>query len=119
MNKYMGDSSDSLRWLNKITEINPKSNDHEVLEKLQNEIVANNDAAMAYFFASEYSRYKPHRMQKVILDTKNPKYAFMFAQHINNADIKALQNVVIESKKIEYISKFACFIKQADRKLLE
>lgn len=121
MSKYVyeGDySGDMLRWIDKIAEIKRPLNDHKALEKIQDEIILANDAAMAYFFASEFS-YKPHRMQKVILDKGDAKYAFIFAQNIKNADIKALQNIVIDSKKIKYITKFACFVKQADRKSLE
>jgi hypothetical protein len=130
MNKYLFEtdySADILRWIKRVDErqlkTNPYSKDKsgynpEDLEKFQNEIVQENDSASAFFFANEFG-YKPHRMQKVILDKKDPKYAFMFAQSILNADIKALQNVVVESKKIKYISKFACFVKSADQKQLE
>lgn len=128
MSKYLFESdysTDSLRWIKKIGEkkLNSfnKSKDVyniEELEKFQNEIVADNDSALAYFFAHDFL-YKQHRMQKIILDNKDPKYAFLFAQNINNCDVRALQQIVIDSKKIKYICKFACFVKKADYKLLE
>lgn len=130
MNKYLFESdysADILRWIKKIDERQLKTNPYskdisgynpEDLEKLQNEIIETGDTAFAYFFATEF-QYKPHRMQKVILDEKDPKYAFLFAQTVKNCDIKALQSVVTDSKKIKYITKFACFVKQADLKPLE
>ena len=119
-------SDDSLRWIRKISErmqSNPFSKAEgeyrsENLEKLQNEIIGSNDSALAYFFTTEFN-YKPHRMQKIILDNKNAKYAFLFAQNIPNADIKALQKVVVGSGEIKYIYKFACFVKGADRRKLQ
>ena len=130
MNKYLFESdysADSLRWIKRREENtfkpNPYSKDRtgynpEDLEKLQNEIIQDNDSALAYFFATEFP-YKPHRMQKIILDNKDAKYAFLFAQNIRNCDIKALQQLVVDSKKTKYICKFACFVKNADRKPLE
>lgn len=106
-------SHDSLRWLNKIDKQSLK--DTRDIEQLQNEIINDNDAAMAYFFAIEF-RYQTHRMQKIILEQKDPKYAFLFAQNVPFADIKALQQTVIESKNIKYICKFACLVKSANRK---
>src|ERR1700733_11260275 len=88
-------SSDFIRWLNKLDSLITRSN--QDLEKLQNEIIKDNDSAMAYFFATEFS-YQLHRMQKIILDTKNAKYAFLFAQNIPNCDVKALQKIVVDSK---------------------
>lgn len=120
MNKYMYESdysSDSLRWLNKLSSKSNLNNPEE-LEKLQKEIIETGDSALAYFFAIEFA-YKTYLMQKVVLDKKDAKYAFIFAQNVPNADVKALQNIVIDSKKIKYITKFACFVKQADRKQLE
>ena len=102
-------SSDYLRWLQKIE--GKKLSRQEDLENLQNEIIKENDSALAYFFAYEF-HYKSYRMQKVILDKKNPKYAFMFASRIDNADIEALQNLVIKLGHIKYITYFACFIKK-------
>lgn len=130
MNKYTFESDysgDSIRWdrllIEKQFKLNPFSKDKsgynpEDLEKLQNEIIASNDSALAFFFANEFS-YKPYRMQKVIIDQKDAKYAFLFAQHIKNSDTKALQSLVVNSKNKKYICKFACFVKQADRKPLE
>jgi len=92
MNKHVYESdysADSLRWLNKIIELNLKPSDHVGLEKFQDEIIVANDTAMAYFFATEFS-YKVWRMQKLILDKKDPKYAFIFALTVPNADIKVL-----------------------------
>jgi hypothetical protein len=120
MNKYLFESdysADSLRWINKRAEHESSYNPEE-LEKLQNEIIADNDAALAYFFSTEFP-YKLHRMQKIILDNRDAKYAFLFAQNIRNCDIKALQKVVVDSKKVKYICKFACFVKGCDRKPLE
>lgn len=130
MNKYIFESDysgDSIRWDRKLIEkqfkLNPFSKDKsgynpEDLEKLQNEIIAAGDSALAFFFANEFS-YKPYRMQKLIIDKKDAKYAFLFAQHIKNSDVKALQSLVVNSKNKKYICKFACFVKQADRKPLE
>lgn len=129
MNKYLFESdysADSLRWIRKLEENYPKfgsstsrpSYNLEDLEKFQNEIIMENDSALAYFFAMEYP-YKQYKMQKVILDNKDPKYAFLFAQNIKNSDVKALQNIVVSAKKIKYICKFACFVKSADLKPLE
>jgi hypothetical protein len=102
------------------------------LEELQNEIIRENDSALAYFFVSEFN-YKPYRMQKLILDKKDAKYACLFAQNIKNCDVKALQQVVVDSYKAKveagidieeipelgYICKFACFVEDANRKPLE
>jgi hypothetical protein len=119
MNKYLFESdfsADSLRWLQRCETFD--RNRVEELEKLQNEIIDNNDSALAYFFATEFP-YKLHRMQKVILDNKDAKYSFLFAQNIRNAAIPSLQKIVVDSRKIKYICKFACFVKGADRKPLE
>lgn len=110
------DSTDSLRWLDKLGD--KPSNNPEVLEKLQDEIIQTGDAALAYFFANDFP-YKTYRMQKVVLDKKDAKYAFFFALNIKNADIKALQSIVLASKKIKYVAKFACFVRRAERKPLE
>jgi len=109
-------SYDYLRWLNRIDKISIR--DTKDLDQLQREIIANNDPALAYFFAIDYG-YQTHRMQKIILEKKDAKYAFLFAQNISFADVKALQQVVMESKSNKYICKFACFVKNADRKSLE
>lgn len=130
MSKYFVESDysqDYLRWIKKLDDKklkhNPYSKDKsgynpEDLEKFQNEIIKAGDAALAYFFAFEFT-FKPSRMQKVITDKKDAKYAFMFAQHIKTADIKTLQTLVIGSKKIKYITHFACFVKTAELELLE
>lgn len=122
MNKYLFESdysADSLRWI-QIREGNTnKALSSEEIEKLQNEIIANNDSAMAYFFTMEFTGHKPHLMQQLILNNKDAKYAFLFAQNIRNCSIKALQKVVVDSKKVKYICKFACFVKGCDRKPLE
>lgn len=130
MNKYLFDhdfSEGSIKWLRKRSSFtlrpDPFSKDKtgfnvEDLEKLQGEIIRDKDSALAYFFCTEFS-YKPHLMQKVILDNRDAKYAFLFAQSIKNCDIRALQKVVLDSKKVKYICKFACFVKGADRKPLE
>lgn len=119
-------SQDSLRWIKKLSEkikYNPFSKSEgsyegKDLENLQNEIISAKDSALAYFFTAEFG-YKPHRMQKIILDNKDAKYALLFAQDIPNADIKALRRIVVSSKNIKYISRFACFVKGADAKKLE
>lgn len=113
-------SRDSLRWLNKVDPYSKKESGYtnDDLERLQDEIVADRDSALAYFFATEFN-YKTYRMQKLILDQKDAKYAFVFARDIPNADIKALQNVVISSKELKYICNFACFVEGADHKRLE
>lgn len=130
MNKYLFESdysADSLRWINKRQEIKLRTNifngdksSHNIedLDKLQDEIVKDNDSALSYFFAMEFP-YKTYRMQKVILDNKDAKYAFLFAQNIKNCDIKALRKLVVDSRKTKYICKFGCFVKGADRKPLE
>jgi len=105
-----------LKWLNKLALYTKEK--PEDLELLQNEIVRDNDCALAYYFTAQFN-YKPHRMQKVILDQKDAKYAFLFAQNIPNCDIKALQQVVINSKDIKYICNFACFVKDANHKPFE
>jgi len=100
MSKYLFESdysADSLRWINKRERT--KLHSLEDLEKLQDEIILDNDSALAYFFATEF-QHKIYRMQKVILDSKDAKYAFLFAQNIVNCDIKALQKIVLESKKL-------------------
>ena len=130
MSKYLFDNdygADSLKWIKLFEEkqnklfiynINQLSYNTEELELFQEQIIKQNDSALAYFFAFEFS-YKRYRMQKIILDNKNPKYAYLFAQNIENADIKALQKIVIDSNKIKYICKFACFVNNADIKSLE
>jgi hypothetical protein len=130
MSKYHFESDyrkDSLTWINKLVESKIKTDpysksettyNHQDLEKLRSEIIQNQDAALAYFFTTEFN-YKPHKMQKIILDNKDPKYAFAFARDVSNADIKALQNVVIAAKNIKYICHFACFVEGADLKRLE
>jgi hypothetical protein len=130
MNKLLYESdfsSDSLRWI-KIREekkLNTLTNedtfsDEKVaaLEKLQEEIINNKDAPLAYFFACDFL-YKIYKMQKVILDSKDAKYAFLFAQNIKHCDIKALQKLVLNSKKTKYICKFACFVNTQDKSSLE
>jgi len=130
MSTYLSEndySADSLKWIKRYEEKqlkpNPYSKDQsgynvEELEQFQNEIIKENDSALAYFFACEFP-YKRFRMQKIILDNKDPKYSYLFAQNIDNADIFALQKVVINAKNIKYICKFACFVERADIKLLE
>jgi len=130
MDKYLFESdysSDALRWTKLIDERqikpNPYSKDKtgynpEELEKLQNYIIKENDAALACFCAMEFS-YKIHRMQKVVLDQKDVRYSFLFAQNVKGCDIPLLQKVILDSKKAKYICKFACFVKSADRKPLE
>ena len=121
MNRYLFEndySADSLRWIKQVEEKQLLHDNYQELEKLQNEIIENQDSASAYFFAYEYE-YKPYRMQQVVIDGKDPKYSYLFAQNIKNADIKALQKIVINSGKPKYICKFACFVRGADLKLLE
>lgn len=124
MNKYLFESdfsTDSLRWIKKLDEKNIKSNfkiKNEILDSFQDEIIKDNDAALAYFFALEFP-FKQYKMQKIVLDNKDPKYAFLFAQNIENSDTKALQKIVVDSKKIKYICKFACFVKNAEIEPLE
>jgi len=117
-------STDSLRWIRKLEErhISPYGNHNTIgtedLETFQNEIIYDNDSALAYFFAYDFP-YKPYRMQKIILDNKDPKYAYLFAQNIPNCDVRALQKVVIDSMNLKYICKFACFVIGADLNELE
>jgi hypothetical protein len=129
MNKYLFEldySADSLRWIRKLEEKYPKFGSATIkptyslddLENFQNEIIKDNDSALAYFFAGAYA-YKQYKMQKLILDNKDAKYALLFAQNIKNCDIKALQALVVSSKKIKYICDFACFVSGADCKPLE
>lgn len=130
MDKYLFESdysSDALRWSRLIDDRqikpNPYSKDKtgynpEELEKLQNHIIKEEDAALACFCAMDFS-YKVYRMQKIILDKQDVRYAFLFAQNVKGCDITALQKVVVDSKKIKYICKFACFVRGADRKALE
>lgn len=106
-------SADLFRWAN-IDEVSNK----EDIERLQNQIIEDGNAAFAYFFAVDFA-YKTYLMQKVILDNNDAKYACAFAMNIKGADIKALRNVVIKSKKVKYINRFACFVKGANRKRLE
>ena len=98
-------SKDYYRWLTKPNDTSSSL----TLDFLQQEIIKNHDAAFAFFFAAEFE-YKPHLMQKVIIDAQNAQYAYAFAQNIKNADIKALQNIVINSNNIKYITYFACRI---------
>lgn len=118
MNNERDYSTDSIKWFKRTSEINLVSNNQEDLEKLQNEIIAAGDSAMAYFFAVDFA-YKNYKMQKLILDKRDAKYAFAFALNVPNADIKSLRKIVLDSAKIKYVTKFACFVKGADRKLLE
>lgn len=104
---------DYLRWMRTCERVRNFSTVE--LESMQDEIVKNNDSALAYFFASDFG-YKSYKMQKVILDNKNPQYAFLFAKNIHNSDSKALQNLIFDSKNIKYIAKFACFIHNSDYK---
>lgn len=120
MNKYLFESdfsADSLRWHQK-RENNTGKTTVEELDRLQGEILASKDSALAYFFAAEFG-YQTWKMQQIIIDNKDAKYAFLFAQNIRNCDIKALQKLVIDSRKTKYICKFACFVKGAERKPLE
>lgn len=111
--------NDSFRWFKKLEERNiTKKSEIDKLHILQDEIIENKDAALAYFFAVEFD-YKTYRMQKVILDNQDARYALLFAKDIVNCDIKALQNVVIASKKMKYICDFACFVNKADLDILK
>lgn len=127
MNKHIFEtdySADWPRWFEIFKDIK----DHHInfssdkkLDKIQEEIIINQDAALAYFFSCDF-KYKTYKMQEVILKKKEPKYALLFAQHIPHADIQALQNLVLNSDhkdKIKYICKFACFVAGADKKKLE
>src|SRR5208283_1181428 len=103
-----------LVWITKIENL---TTNETILEVLQKEIIETNNSAFAYFFTIDFG-YKPHLMQKIVLDNKDAKYAFLFAKDVINADIKALQNVVIKSKKIKYINWFDAYIVGANHKLL-
>ena len=120
-------SADFLRWIKKAEErdiqVNKCGKDRyryslTELEKFQQEIIAERDSAMAYFFTCDYS-YKPYLMQKIIIDNLDAKYAYLFAQNIRNADIRALQKVVIKTDDAKHACKFACFVPGADIKPLE
>ena len=109
MTKYIFDedfSEDSLNWIQTLEEkelsfhFSPTISD---ILQFQKEIINNNNAAYAYFFAAEFNNINPHLMQKIILDNNSAKYAFLFAQNIPNADIKALQNTVIQSNKTKWL----------------
>lgn len=124
MNKHLFDTdygADFMRWLliyksvqkHKINYENDKN-----LNKIQEDIINNKDAALAFFFSFDFN-YQLHKMQDVILKTKEPKYALLFAQCIVGADIQALQNIVISSNNIKYICKFACDVEGADFKKIE
>lgn len=115
-------SADFLRWIKRAEEKNVQINRYgknqyrynlEALEKFQQEIIDEQDAAMAYFFTCDYS-YKPYLMQKIIIDKQDAKYAYMFAQNIRNADICALQKVIVNSNNTKYACKFACFVPGAN-----
>lgn len=109
-------SKDYFEWLHTYEQINlDKKQD---LEKLQNKIILEKNAAFACFFAMSIN-YKNYLMQKIVLETKVPKYALLFAEKVENADIKTLQEIVLASKDLKYISRFGCFVKQADKKKIE
>ncbi len=114
-------SSDFTRW-NKvyvsIKDFKTKDGYSAELENIQNNIIETQDAALAYFFATDIG-YKNYRMQNVILKSSKGKYIFLFAQNIKNADIAALQQACIDSNQINYIVKFGCFIKGSDIKKIE
>src|SRR5271154_1797901 len=109
MSKYLFERDfrpDYLKWMQKCERGSLKTNpfskqtaNHSLkdLEELQNEIIRENDSALAYFFATDFN-YKPYRMQKLILDKGDAKYACLFAQNIKNCDVKALQQVVVDSR---------------------
>src|SRR5579885_3132922 len=89
-----------------------------LLDSIQQDIIYNKDAALAYFL-SEYIDYKRHLMQQIIISSKNYKYAYLFAANIKGADIQALQNIVINSGSLKYICLFGCFINGANKSKIE
>lgn len=91
---------------------------HEKIHLLQDLIIKNNDASLAYYFASDIG-FENYKMQNVIIKAASAQYGILFAINIKNADILALQKMIIEAGEMEYICDFACFVKGAKIKKIE
>ena len=107
---------DFLRWARICERVNLNSSSE--LEELQEEIIKNKDAGLAYFFSCDFN-YQLYKMQNIILEIKNPKYCFLFAKNIINADVKALQNIILNSKNLKYITKLGCYVKNVNLKKIQ
>src|SRR5690349_728205 len=100
--------SDFSKWLDRCQAITAdilSSNRRasEQLDLLQEEIIRDNNASFACFFAIDFPTFKPYRMQQIIFKSQDHKYAVLFAQHVKNADIRALQKLVLKAKDPKWI----------------
>lgn len=115
-------SNDFLRWsniwVNNSLKIHKKKESDPKLDSIQENIIKDNDAALAFHFACDIG-YKNHLMQNVIIKSKSPKYATLFAQNIPNADISTLQNIVMQTNNMELICRFVKLVKGANKKKFE
>ena len=115
-------SNDFMRWhgIFKNLHESPDKRQEQIIA-LQNKIITDNDAALAYYFATDIGQQN-YKMQNVIIKTKSAKYGILFAMNIPNADIAALQKMMFESEgedKMEYICNFGCFVPGANIKKIE
>lgn len=101
-------NTNHLRWLDIVSTYQSPST--HILDRWRQEIISNQDAALAYFFALDFPHHKPHRSRRVVLETANEKYAFVFCLHIKNADLKALLDVIVSSNNIKIITRCICFL---------
>lgn len=98
--------------------------DHQVLEndplldKIQTQIIQDQNAGMAYFFSLHFP-YKMHLMQQVILNSQSPKYSFAFASSHPAASFHALEEIVLHSDNIKYICYFGLCVPQSNRRKIE
>lgn len=117
-------SDDYLRWepLGKsIIESKNKKTRQSLIDTIQEKIIQENDAALAYHFAADIGHHN-YKMQNVIMVAKSAKYAVLFASNIVGADVPALQNMIFQSEdksKMDYLCQFACFIPGANVKKVE
>jgi hypothetical protein len=118
---------DALRWCkklhNKQIKPNPYSKDKtgynaESLENLRNEILADNDWALAYFFLTEFD-YKPHRMSKIIIDSNDPKYICYLACFVEKSYNQQLERIVIASQNPKYAHLLLKYVKNCDAQQLK
>jgi hypothetical protein len=100
--------------LNRWSEIYPNTPNSTI----QEDILDNNDAALACFYARDTST-NPHLMQSIVMDANIPRYLVLFAAIVPNADIKALQSLVIKGNNTTAIIRFARYVSQANVRLLE
>lgn len=113
-------SSDFTRWYPEFSALNGKPRDQYQanMTALQEKIIANNDAAMAYYFACDIG-HQNYKMQQVIIKSKSAQYGILFAINIINADINALQKMILESNDLEAICQLACYVPNVNIKKIQ